>query len=175
MGSRPLSSLAGGYRDDGIMIIGLGIADALALMVVFHSGPYYLAGVIFAAVVLTIGPVVLLDRKDKWLSTAVESSATAPTDAPVRRHQAFAQRAFLMVAAYGAVSVLWPLLWVHWWSGSPPLWLVPGTMIAQGVTSLVRAERVRSWERDHNSELLSSFGWRRRHKRGYFVRPATQQ
>jgi len=169
-GTRPLSPLAGGYRDDGILLTGLGLADALALMAVIHPGPYYLAGVIFAAVVLTIGPVVLLDRKGKWLSTAVESSATAPTDAPVRRHQALAQRAFLMVAAYGAMSALWPLLWAHWGSSSPPLWLVPGMMIAQGVTSLVRAERVRSWEREANSELLASFGWRRRHKRGYFVR-----
>ena len=39
--SRPLSSVAGGYRDDGILLTALGLADALALMAVIHPGPYY--------------------------------------------------------------------------------------------------------------------------------------
>jgi hypothetical protein len=47
-------------------------------------------------------------------------------------------------------------------------------MIAQGVWSLVRAVRVRSWERNWNSELLISSGWRRRLDRDYFVRPAAR-
>ncbi len=166
--TRPLSSLAGGYRDDGIMIIGLGIADALALMVVFHSGPYYWAGVIVVVLLFTMGYVALVDHNQKWLTTALEGAVAIPDHAAVRDHQGLAQKALLMVVLYGALNAAWVLWGRTLGVGSG---LVPGMMIAQGVTWLVRAERVRSWQRDHNSELLASLGWRRRHERGYFIRP----
>ncbi len=168
--TRPLSSLAGADREDGIIVIGLGIADALAVMTAIHPGPYYWGGVIFAVVLFTVGYVALADRNQKWLSRAIEGAVAAPENAARRHHQGLAERAFLIVAAYGAANAFLALLWVVWGSGSPPVGLVPGMMMAQGVTLLVRAERVRSWEREANSELLVSFGWRRRHNRGYFVR-----
>ncbi len=152
------------------MIIGLGIADALAVMAAIHPGPYYWEGVIFAVVLFTVGYVALVDRKEKWLTRAIEGALAIPENAARRHHQGLAQRAFLIVAAYGAANAFWALLWLVWGSGSPSMGLLPGMMMAQGVTFLVRAERVRSWERDANSELLVSFRWRRRHNGGYFVR-----
>jgi hypothetical protein len=81
--TRSLSPLTNVYRDDGFMLIGLGIADALVLMAVFHPIPYYWAWVISAALVFAVG---LVDRNEKWLTTAVETSGRVLADAPTRRH-----------------------------------------------------------------------------------------
>ncbi len=166
--SPPLSSVAGGYRDDGILLTALGLADALALMAVIHPGPYYWAGVIVAVLLFTVGYVALVDHNQKWLTTAIEGAVAITENAAVRDHQGLAQKTLLMVVLYGALNAAWVLWGRTLGVGSG---LVPGMMIAQGVTMLVRGERVRSWQRDHNSELLASFGWKRRYQRGYFVRP----
>jgi|GEM_PF-6461509 hypothetical protein len=165
-GSRLLTPLSGGYRDAGILLAGLGLADALALMAVIQPGPYYWAGVIAALLLFAVG-YVALDHSQKWLTTAIEGAVAIPNNACVRDHHGLAQTALLMMALYGALNAGWVLWGRPLGMGSG---LVPGMMIAQGVTLLVRAERVRSWQRDHNSELLASFGWKRPHQRGYFIR-----
>jgi len=162
-GSRPLTPLAGGYRDGGILLIGLGVADALALNVFLNVGSYYWVGVIVAVLLFTVAYVVLDDHNQKWLTIAVESAEAIPENAVVRNHPRLALSAAFMVLGFGAGTAAWVLLLGN--SG-----FMPGMMIGQGLTMLVRAERVRSWQRDHNSELLESLGWRRQHRRGYFIR-----
>ncbi len=168
-GTRPLSPLTDGYRDDGFMIIGLGIADALVLMAVLHPIPYYWAWVISAAVFFAVGFVLLLERHEKWLTTAVETSVSALADAPTRRHLGAVQRGIPLVPLCGALTALSALAFSAILS-HVLLVILPGIMVASGVRELVRAERVQSWERERDSELLVAAGWRRWHPPSYFVR-----
>jgi hypothetical protein len=54
-------------------------------MSVLHPIPYYWAWVISAAVFFAVGFVLLVDRHEKWLTTAVETAGSALAHAPTRR------------------------------------------------------------------------------------------
>jgi uncharacterized membrane protein len=127
-------------------------------MAVLHAGTYDLVGVATTAAVFSLWQVVIVDRRVGWLATAVESSSTALADATVRRHHGLAQRTILVVIIYAALSALVALLATGAIIPSGLIVMLPAMMIAQGVWSLVRAVRVRSWERNRNSELLISSG-----------------
>lgn len=79
------------------MIVVLGVADTLVLIAVLHAGTYDLAGAATTAAVFSLWQVVIVDRRVRWLATAVESSATALANATVRRHHGLAQRTILVV------------------------------------------------------------------------------
>ena len=168
-GTRPLSPLTDAYRDDGFILISLGIADAVVLVAVLQPIPYYWAWVISAVVVFAVGNVFLLDRHKKWLTTAVETSGRALADAPTRRHLGVVPRGLPLVPLCGALTALSALAFSAILS-HVLLVILPGIMVASGVRELVRAERVQSWERERDSELLVAAGWRRWHPPSYFVR-----
>jgi hypothetical protein len=140
-GTRPLSPLTDGYRDDGFILIGLGIADALVLMAVLQPIPYYWACVLAAAVVFAIGSVLFLDRQEKWLTTAVETSGRALADAPTRRHLGVVLRGLPLVPLCSALTALSALAFSAI-SSHVLLVILPGIMVAGGVRELVRAKRV---------------------------------
>ena len=147
-GTRPLSPLADVNRDGGFMLIGLGMADALALMAVFHPQAYYLAEVIFMAVVLAAVFELLVYRNNKVLTRAVGLSTPAPADAPVRRHQGPIRFGLSMAVAFGVLTAIFASI--------ASLVLMPAMMVGFGVVELIEAERVRRWEREQDSELLVS-------------------
>ena len=172
-GTRPLSPLTDVYRDNGFMLIGLGMADALALMAVFHPRPYYLAEVIFVAVVWAASFELLVYRKNKVLTRAVGRSTPAPAAVPVRRHQGLVRFGLSMAAAFGVLTAISAGL-SEAISSHGRLVLVPAMMVGFGVFGLVEAERVRRWEREQDSELLVSIAWGLgpRPTYSYFVRKA---
>lgn len=168
---RPLSRLTDRYRDDGSLLLGLGIADALALAAALHLGAHYWIAVGLTALVGVVGTNLLVDRNDKWLSKALQGSAAARADAPLSRHEARARGAFFRLAVLGAFTAAVALLWTQGIVTASDVGIVPGGLVAGGLTELVRAARVRSWERDGGSELLVVADWMLWRARAYFVRP----
>ena len=168
-GTRPLSPLADVNRDGGFMLIGLGMADALALMVVFHPQAYYLAEVSLAAVMWAAVFELLVYRKNKVLTTAVGRSTPAPADAPVRRHQGLVRFGLSMAVAFGVLTAISAVL-SEAISSHGLLVLVPAMMVGFGVVALIEAERVRRWEREQDSELLVSIAWGLGPTYSHFVR-----
>ncbi|MGH7666058.1 MAG: hypothetical protein ACREN1_01915 [Candidatus Dormibacteria bacterium] len=146
------------------MFIGLGIATALALAATLHPGPGYWAQLVFMAVVLTVGNVWLVDGNGKWPAKMAQGSQPVPGNAPVHYQRLLATRVPYAVVVFGAFTAFVALIW------APGAGLVPGIMLAQGVTSLVRAEQVGSWERERDSELLVTAHWRPVRRLVYFVR-----
>jgi hypothetical protein len=76
-----------------------------------------------------------------------------------------------MVVVFGALTAGVALMSAQGILSASEVGFVPGMMVAFGVAELIKAERVRSWERERNSELLVTTSWVRWRARGYFVRP----
>jgi hypothetical protein len=159
------------YHDDGSLLIGVGIADALALAAALHFGTHYWAAVGLTALVGVVGSTLLVDRKAKWLTKALQGSAAARADAPVSRHEARARGALFRLAVFGGFTAAVALLWTQGIVTASDVGIVPGGLVAAGLTELVRTARVRSWERDGDSELLVVADWMPWRARAYFVRP----
>jgi hypothetical protein len=172
-GTSPLSPLADVKRDGGFMLIGLGIADALTLLAVFHPQAYYLVEVICAAVVLAAAFELLVYRKNQGLTRAVGRSTPAPAAAPVRRHQELVRFGLSMAVGYGVLTAIAAGL-SEGSSSHGLLVLVTAMMVGFGVVELIEAERVRRWEREQDSELLVSITWGLTPTYSYFVRPLTR-
>jgi hypothetical protein len=152
------------------LLIGLGIPDALGAGTALRLGPHYWATVLLAAVVFTLGSVLLVDRHDKWLTKAVHTSAPAATGTPVAGYQWLAPRALWMAVVFGAFTAVVALISAQGIVPIAEVGLVPGMMGAGGLRVLVRAERVRAWERERDSELLIPTSWRWWRTPAYFVR-----
>ena len=109
---RGVAPLAGAYRADGFMIIGLGIAQALALMAVFGAGSRYGGMVGAAALLFSIVYVLFFSFKGSGLNQAFERSGAATVEGPVSRYGWLVRRALLIATASESIG-LGSAAWLH--------------------------------------------------------------
>ncbi len=164
-----LQPMADRSRDAGLLILAIGVADALIFRVVVRPTPYYWSGIVLAVVLFT-GGYLLLDRRGQWLDRVVVQARPSAAPVAIRRHLGLAMDALLIVVVNGVLSGAFILLAARGLldQGSSA-GLVAGVAVAQGVLAIVHSQQLRSWERDRASRLLVASSWRRRPSRGYIL------
>ena len=157
-----LQPMADRSRDAGLLILAIGVADALIFRLVVRPIPYYWSGIVLAVVLFT-GGYLLLDRRRQWLDRMVVQAQPSAAPVAIRRHLGLAKDAGLILVVYGVLSATVILLGARGLLDQGSIaGILTGMAVAQGVLAIVHAQQLRSWERDRASRVMVASSWRRR-------------
>lgn len=171
LGRRPLGRLTALCRDGALVLIGVGILDWLVLVAALSWARENWWSMPVAAVLFSLAYLFLVDSEGRSLIKKVElRSETVGSEISVEPHHALrltAIRGLLLMTVFTVALVL-----VTSRLGIVSLTaLWPAQLIAAGMLSWARGDRVRGWERLHESQVFVSVSGHLRLKVRYFVRP----
>jgi hypothetical protein len=167
--TRHLGRLTEVSRDRGLLLIGLGVLDGVVLALLLHHDAetwwlMALAGAFFTAAYL------LFDGAGRSLIRQVERRSEAlDGEIAIEQHPALLSTTLGMLLSVAALTAVLVLVTIGV-NDVALTELLPAQLIGFGLLGWASGERVRTWERQHDSEVLVDAPWRLRPKYRYFVR-----
>ena len=173
-GPRPLGRLTELCRDGALVLIGVGILDWLVLVAVLGWARENWWSMPAAAILFSLAYLFLVDSEGRSLIKKVElRSEMVGSEISVEPHHALrliALRGLLLMAILTvALVIVSSRLDITSLTA-----LLPAQLIAFGLVSWTRADRVRGWERLHDSQVFVSVSGHLRLRVRYFVRPLAE-
>jgi hypothetical protein len=156
-------------RDRGLLLVALGVLDGVALALLLHHDAETwwlmpLAAAVFTSIYL------LFDGAGRSLIRQVERrSETLDGEIAIEHHPALPSTTLGMLLGVAALTAV--LVLVSIGENDVALTeLLPAQMVGFGLLGWASGKRVRTWERQHDSEVLVDAPWRLRPNYTYFVR-----